>query len=236
MAEALLDHADLQALAPLPSALRVGLGRHAVLARVEAVGPRQHLEQERVVGDRGRHRAGVVERQLDRHDAGVGHQAVGRLQAVDAAVGRRACGSSRPGRRPAPSADLARGDHRGAARRRAAGRVAHLVRVVHRPGRAGVAAAGEAEILADGLADDGAAGVEDAGDDGGVDVGHVALERRGAVHHRHAGEADVVLERHLLALELAGGPTIPGGAAPRTGGGERIQVGGGGAKDPDGEM
>src|SRR5262249_27874207 len=40
-------------------------------------------------------------------------------------------------------------------------------------------------------------------DDRGVDVGDVALQRRSAVHHRHAGQADVVLERDALALELA---------------------------------
>ena len=51
------------------------------------------------------------------------------------------------------------------------------------------------------LADDGAAGVEDAGDDGRIDVRHVAFERRGAVHHRHAGEADIVLEDDALARQ-----------------------------------
>ena len=90
-----------------------------------------------------------------------------------------------------------------AARRRAAGRIAHLVRIVDRTGGAGVAAAGEAEIFAMDLADDGAAGVEHAGDDGRIDIGDIAFERRGAVHHRHAGEADIVLERDRLAGELA---------------------------------
>ena len=90
-----------------------------------------------------------------------------------------------------------------AARRRAAGRIAHLVWIMHRAGRAGMAAAGETKILAMRFADDGAAGVEDAGDDGGVGVGDIAFERRGAVHHRHAGEADIVLERDRLAGELA---------------------------------
>ena len=53
------------------------------------------------------------------------------------------------------------------------------------------------------LALDGRAGIEQAGDDGRVDVGHIAFERRGAVHHRHAGDADIVLHRDRLALELA---------------------------------
>ena len=66
-----------------------------------------------------------------------------------------------------------------------------------------MAAAGEAEIFAMRLADDGAAGVEDARDDGGIHIGSIALECRGAVHHGHAGEADIVLQRDRLAGELA---------------------------------
>src|SRR5258708_5626448 len=72
-------------------------------------------------------------------------------------------------------------------------------------GRAGVATPGEAEIFAVHFAEDGAAGVEDAGDDGGVGVGDVAFQRRGTVHHRYAGEADIVLQRNGLAGELAAG-------------------------------
>ena len=57
------------------------------------------------------------------------------------------------------------------------------------------------KYLAVRLAYDGAAGIENARDDGGVDVGNVALERRGAVHHRHAGQAHVVLEHDTLARQ-----------------------------------
>src|SRR5262249_40585889 len=98
---------------------------------------------------------------------------------------------------------FAGGDDGAAARRGASRGVAHLARVVHRACGTGVAAAREAEVLAVDLAHDGAAGVEHTRDDRGVDVGDVALEARGAVHHRHAGQADVVLERDALALELA---------------------------------
>ena len=179
---------------------RVLVDAHVVLARVEPVGAGDHLEQQRVVGDGAGHRPEVVDRRLDRHRAGVGNEAVRRLHAVDAAE------RSRHADRAALVAadrhlDLARADERGAAARRAAGRVAELVRVVHRPGRRGVAAAGQAEVLAVRLADDRAAGVEDARDDRRVDVGHVAFERRRAVHHRHAGEADVVLQDDALAGE-----------------------------------
>src|SRR5690349_19520836 len=75
--------------------------------------------------------------------------------------------------------------------------------VVDGPGRARVAAAGKAEILAGGLTDDLAAGVEDAGHDGRIEIRDVALERRGAVHHRDAGDHDIVLDRNALPRELA---------------------------------
>ena len=87
--------------------------------------------------------------------------------------------------------------------RRSAGGVAALARIVHRTGRAGMAAAGHAVIFAHRLAGDLAAGVENALDDRRVDVGHVAFQEIGADHHRHAGEADVVLERDAAAGELA---------------------------------
>ena len=58
------------------------------------------------------------------------------------------------------------------------------------------------------LADDLGAGIQHARDDGGVEIGHVAFQRRRAVHHRHAGQHDVVLERDRLALELAAGGAL----------------------------
>ena len=103
---------------------------------------------------------------------------------------------------------LAEGDEDGAARRGAPGRVVPLVRVVHRPRGIGVAAARQAEVLAVRLAEDGAAGVEDPGHDGGVHLGHVALEGGGAVHHGHAGQHDVVLQHDRLSLQLPRGRAL----------------------------
>src|SRR5882672_6423700 len=79
---------------------------------------------------------------------------------------------------------------------------------MHGPGGAGVAAAGEAEILTMDLADDGASSVQHAGDDGRIDIGDIAFERRRSVHHGNAGERDVVLESYLLARELAVGRAL----------------------------
>jgi len=64
-----------------------------------------------------------------------------------------------------------------------------------------VAATRKAKAFAIRLARDFTARVEDARDHRRVDVGHVALEHRSAVHHRHAGDADVVLDRDPLAAQ-----------------------------------
>ena len=202
MAEALLDDGDPHARGAAGQGLGVGGDRHPDLPGVQTVGTGEDLEQERVVGHRRGHRAGVIEGQLDGHDAGVGHQAVGRLHSVDPAV----CGGDAD-RAPLIAADrhrdLARRHHRRAPRGRPARRVALLAGVVDGPRRAGVAPAREAEVLAVNLAGDGAAGIEDARDDGCVHVGDVALEGGGAVHHRDAGQAHVVLHGDPLAGELA---------------------------------
>src|ERR1700722_7988949 len=47
------------------------------------------------------------------------------------------------------------------------------------------------------------AGVQETRNDGGVDVGDIAFEGRRAVHHRHAGDADIVLDGDRFAFELA---------------------------------
>ena len=75
-----------------PLAQRLGVfvdARHLMLARVEPVRPGDHLQQQRVVGDVRGHRPGGVDGDLQRPDAGVGHEPEGRLHADDAAVARR---------------------------------------------------------------------------------------------------------------------------------------------------
>jgi len=106
--------------------------------------------------------------------------------------------------------DFAQRDHDAAARRRSAGRISHLVRVVDRSHRPGMAAAGHAEGFAVHLAGDLGAGIEHARDDGRVEIGNVAFQRRRAVHHRHARQHDIVLERDGLALEFAARRTLDG--------------------------
>jgi hypothetical protein len=59
-----------------------------------------------------------------------------------------------------------------------------------------MAATREAEALTDRLAQNGAAGVENSLDHGGVLIGHIAVQQRGAVLHGHAGDRDIVLDGH----------------------------------------
>ena len=83
-----------------------------------------------------------------------------------------------------------------------------FVWVVHRAKRAGMTAARQTKAFAMRLALDRGAGVEEARDDRRVDVRHIAFERRGAVHHRHPSDANVILDRDRLALELAAGRAL----------------------------
>ena len=150
------------------------------------------------------HRAGGVDGHLQRSDAGVGHEPERRLQPDDAAIAggnsdrsglvRRRSPSARRPRQPAPRYPTT---SRRWCDRAFAGSA---------PGRSNwMAAAGHAIVLAHRLAGDFAAFVEDARDDGGVHVRHRAVEEARADHHRHAGEADVVLQRHPPPGELATG-------------------------------
>ena len=99
--------------------------------------------------------------------------------------------------------DLAGGHQRAASRRRAAGGISLLVRVLDRTRGRGVAAAGVGKILGGGLAGDLSTGVEHARDDGCIDVRHIPLDDRCAGHHRHAGDTDRVLQHDPLARQLA---------------------------------
>ena len=199
-AEALGHHADAHAghAAAEPGRVAVLLDLHVILARIESVGAGDHFQQQGVVGDGCRHRSGMVDGRLDRHHAGIGHQTVRRPSCRSSRNRTQACGSSRPGRRRSPSRPRRRRPARRSptTSRRPSSRTC---RVVHRTQRRGVAAAGQAKIFAMRLADDRAAGIENAGDDRRIDIRHVAFERRGAVHHRHAGEADIVLQDDALA-------------------------------------
>ena len=90
------------------------------------------------------------------------------------------------------------------------------MRVEDGTGVGGVAPAGEAKGLTNGLAGDLTARVEDAGYDGRVGLGDISFEHRGAIHHREARDANVVLYGDPLAREgslrctLDGAPVVPG--------------------------
>src|SRR6266581_3975221 len=79
-----------------------------------------------------------------------------------------------------------------------------IVWIEHGTGIGGVAAAGEAEMLADGLPNNFAAGIQNAGDNGGIELRYVPLQHRRAIHHRHARDTDIVLDSDALAGQDAG--------------------------------
>src|SRR5579872_4972494 len=88
----------------------------------------------------------MVERELDRHDAGIWNQAVRRLHADRSATCRR--NSDRAALVAANRhVDFAGCHERRAARRRSARGITRLARVDHWSKRAGVAASRETEIL-----------------------------------------------------------------------------------------
>ena len=74
---------------PRSSAGRIVAVRRGRAAGIERVVAGDHLQHQRVVGDGAGHRPDMVEREGEREDAAPRHQAVGRLQADDAAAARR---------------------------------------------------------------------------------------------------------------------------------------------------
>src|SRR5215831_21149113 len=66
-----------------------------------------------------------------------------------------------------------------------------------------MAAARKTQVLADRLADDLAAGIEDARHDRRILVGDITFQHVGAIHHRDAGETNIVLDGDPLAAQLA---------------------------------
>ena len=207
MTEAFLDHGNAHSPDATLERLGVAARGNAALARVEAVGSRDDLQQQRIVAHVRGHRPAGIERDLQHPDAGIGNKAEGRLQSDDAAMAGR--DADRAGLVAADRhIHVAGGDNRRAAGRRSAGGVAVFARIVHRTGRAGMAAAGHAVIFAHRLAGDLAAGIEDALDHRRIDVRHIAFQKLRADHHRHAGKADIVLERDAAAGELAARPAF----------------------------
>lgn len=90
LTEALLEHGDLEALHVAFERRHVVLGLHGRrLTRIETIDTGDRGQQAGEVFHGPGHRAAMIERHLDRYDAGIGHEAVGRLKAIGAAPGGR---------------------------------------------------------------------------------------------------------------------------------------------------
>jgi hypothetical protein len=198
--ESFVEHTDAQRRDVARQRAQVRAYVDVALARIDTIAARQDVEQSRHVFDRAAHRAEMIDAGIDAHCAGVRDEPVGRLEADDAAVRR-----GDADRTALVAADrevsVAGRDHDATAARRSATRPRRIVRVAHGTGRSRVAPCGYAQVLADCLADDLAAGGEDPPHDGRVDVRDVITQRRRAVHHRDAGERDVVLQRDGASRE-----------------------------------
>ena len=115
--EEMPDHADAQplhALAELGGEVR---HRPGDARRILGIVAGHALQQQRAVLRRPGHRPGVIEREGERQDADAAAQAVGRLDAGDAAERRRSADRS-AGVRPGAAQDQSRGNRRAGARGR----------------------------------------------------------------------------------------------------------------------
>src|SRR5215469_11997024 len=83
-----------------------------------------------------------------------------------------------------------------------------IVWIEHGASIGGVAAAGEAEVLAHGLPHNFAASIQNAGDNGGIELRCISLQHRGAIHHRHARDTYIVLDSDTLACQNTGRSTF----------------------------
>src|SRR5580692_7243880 len=88
-AKTFLEHADAQPFDAAVERRGVMAGGDAALPRIDAVWSGDDSEQQRIVAHIGGHRPAYSERHFERGDAGIRHQAEGRLQADDAAKARR---------------------------------------------------------------------------------------------------------------------------------------------------
>ena len=175
------------------------------LARINAgvVAARQNRHHQRRVLDRLGHRADMIDRVVEAHDAGIGHQTVARLVADD----------TRPGGGNAHRAALIAADGeidhvRRNGNRRAAGRAARVMlgidRVFGRAVARCVAGAREAEIIGVQNGGDLATRLQKALGDCRVDVGRIVVEEARAAGQRNAGDAHRILQADRLAAERAG--------------------------------
>ena len=85
--EPFLHHSEAQALYATVEGLGVGMGFDIVLPGIIPVCSGNDFEQQGIVTDGIGHRPGVVDGNLDRHDTGIGHQAVRWFHAVNATIG-----------------------------------------------------------------------------------------------------------------------------------------------------
>ena len=137
--EPLFDDTNLDALDILSDGFCVAVDLNSGLSRVVTIFAGHRFKEQRVFRHRPGQWPGMIDCRIHAHDAGVGNEAPCRLNADDARQRRRDAdrtGLIAAGRH----VHLARRHERPGTGRRAARRVAHGTRIVHRAARAGRAA------------------------------------------------------------------------------------------------
>ena len=179
------------------------VGNRLVDARgIVGVGAGDHAQEEGRVGEVVSEGADLVERAGERDQAIPADPAVGRLEADDAAKGRRLAD-----RAAGVGAESQRSQTGRDGRRRAAGRAAghadSIPGVFGRPVRAVLRRRAHRELVHVGLAEQDRAGGPELGDHGGVVRRAEVPQHTAAASRRLALDAEHVLDRHGYARETA---------------------------------
>ena len=178
--------------------------------------PDQHLEHERALGHRARHRADVIEAGREREAPVDRHAAVRGLEPRGAA-GRRGDADRAAGVGAEADGREAGSERRGAAARGAARDVSGAARVADRPVERVLARHAPGELVQVRLADDHGAGIDEALHRAGRRDRHVIAEERRAVGRAHACRVQEILRRE----RDAGEPAEPAPSGQRAGVRER---------------
>ncbi len=143
----------------------------------------------------------MVERRIDTDGPGIWNESMCRLEPDDAAP---RCGNANRAALVAANrqVDIIVVKRRRRTARGATREMIAIVRIARWAESAGIAGAGECEVIEIQLRDDFGARVENSRDEGGVVLRYVAFHHEGAAGHRDSGHRDTVLDPHALARKF----------------------------------
>ena len=83
-AESFGHDGDAEAVGAFIEGIGISVHTRDPLTGIETVFTGKRLQKQRIIGNIGSHRPGMIYRRFDTHDPGIGHQAKGRFQTDDA--------------------------------------------------------------------------------------------------------------------------------------------------------